>query len=220
MTIYLESLAPERGNGYTRKSIKTGVRRRGGRQLELSWSDLPNVTLLIRKSQAGDEQAEGQLFHLAYPYLRDIAARLLRRESQRRTLSPLDLVHDVYLGRLRGCKGIIADRSHYLAFVTTAMRNELIDRARAARTQKRTIPATGGAFPHGNASGLAFEEIVALEREIERMQKFDWRAAQVVWLRYYGGCSWDETAAAVGATIKMVRTDWEFAATWLQPRLR
>lgn len=187
--------------------------------MELSWSDLPNVTLLIRQSQAGDKQAEGQLFHLAYPYLQDIAARLLRRESERRSLSPLDLVHDVYLGRLQGWKGIIADRGHYLAFVTTAMRNELIDRARAARTQKRTAPQSGAAFPHRDASVLPYEEIVALEREIERLQKLDWRAAQVVWLRYYGGCSWEETAAAVGATIKMVRTDWEFAATWLEQRL-
>lgn len=99
------------------------------------------------------------------------------------------------------------------------MRNELIDRARAARTQKRTIPARGGAFPDRDATVLSCEQIVALDREIDRMQKLDWRAAQVVRLRYYGGCSWDETAAAVGATVKMVRSDWEFAATWLEQRL-
>jgi RNA polymerase sigma factor (TIGR02999 family) len=187
--------------------------------LELSWSNLPDVTLLIRQSQAGDKHAEGQLFHLAYPYLKDIAARLLRREPETRALSPLDLVHDVYLGRLQGWKGIISDRGHYLAFVTTAMRNELIDRARAAHSQKRTVPSSGPTFPRRNASALPYEEIVALEREIDRLEKLDWRAAQVVRLRYYGGCSWDETAAAVGATIKMVRTDWEFAANWLEQRL-
>ena len=187
--------------------------------MERHWSDLPDVTLLIRQSQAGDKQAEGQLYRLAYPFLRDIAARLLRHESETRTLSPLDLVHDVYLGCLQGWKGAISDRGHYLALVTTAMRNELIDRARAARAQKRTIPADGTTFPYRNASALPYEEIVALEREIDRLEKLDWRAAQVIRLRYYGGCSWEETAAAIGATVKIARTDWEFAATWLEQRL-
>ncbi len=74
-------------------------------------------------------------------------------------------------------------------------------------------------FPQASATTLSLEEILALEREIERMEKIEPRAAHVVRLRYYGGCSWEQTAEAVGAAVKMVRNDWEFAATWLRKRL-
>ena len=70
-----------------------------------------------------------------------------------------------------------------------------------------------------NPAGLGPEEILSLEREVERLEKLDPRAAMVVRLRYYGGCSWEETAGALGITVKMARGDWAFAARRLSERL-
>lgn len=188
--------------------------------MELSWSELPNLTFLIRRSQAGDRDAENHLFKLAYPQLKAIASRLLSRPGDRASLTAHDLVHDVYVDRLRNWKGAVSDRGHYLAVVTEAMKNQLIDRARREKARKRTPVASGPGFPWQSASTLPYEDILALDREITRMGKDDPGAAEVVRLRYYCGCSWEETAAAVGATVKVVRGDWEFASRWLRKRLQ
>ena len=186
--------------------------------MQISWTELPDVTILIRRSQSGDPTAEERLYRLVYPHLKDLASRMIRRHGDEDMLSPLDLVHDVYVGRLKGWKGAVADRGHYIAFVTNAMRNELIDQARRAKAQKRSRPSELQ-FPLTHPSELTYEVILALEQEIEGIERADWRAAHVVRLRYYAGCSWEETAAAVDATIKMVRNDWEFASEWLKKRL-
>ena len=185
--------------------------------MEVPWSELPDLTLLIKRSRAGDKHAEDRLFQLAYPHLRKAAVGLLGRKSADMTYTPQDLLHAVYVERLRGWKGAVNDRGHYLKVVKTAMKQELIDRARRAQTQRRTAPSAG--FPQASATTLSLEEVLALEREIERLEKIDPRAAHVVRLRYYCGCSWEQTAEAVGATVKMVRDDWESAAKWLRKRL-
>ncbi len=186
--------------------------------MEISWDQLPDVTLLIRQSQSGDQHAEERLYRVLYPYLKSVAARLVQRIGGEGAMSAQDLVHDVYLGRLRGYQGAVADRAHYIALVTTAMKNELIDQARHSNTRKRS-PTKVLEFPREGPADLPYEVILALEREIENMERMDWRAAQVVRLRYYAGCSWPETAAAVAASVRMVRRDWEFASDWLKKRL-
>jgi RNA polymerase sigma factor (TIGR02999 family) len=187
--------------------------------MDIPWNEIPDITLLIRQYQAGDRDAEGRLFGLAYPQLREAASRLLRRRDFGASACPLDLLHDVYLTRLRGWKGPVSDRSHFLALATLAMKNELVDRARRLKSQKRTAPESSPGFPQQIASSLSYEAILALEREVERLEAIDPRATLVLRLRYYGGCSWEETASATGASVKMVRNDWEFVSKWLAQRL-
>jgi DNA-directed RNA polymerase specialized sigma24 family protein len=43
----------------------------------------------------------------------------------------------------------------------------------------------------------------------------DPRAASVVDLRYFLGCSLEETAEVLGASVRNVRDDWDFARMWL-----
>jgi len=112
-------------------------------------------------------------------------------------------------------KGEVADRNHYLAVVTKAMKNQLVDRARKANTQRRTPTP----FPGVSANHLAVVDILAIERELAEIDRTDPRAAHVVRLRYYGGCSWEETARATGVSVKMVRNDWGGAVKWLRKRL-
>jgi RNA polymerase sigma factor (TIGR02999 family) len=187
--------------------------------MELTWSQLPDITLLIRKARAGNRKAEHRLFDLAYPFLSRIASGVLRR-AWNHPVGPLDVLHDVYLDRLRDRTTPINDRHHFLALAATAMKSDLKDRARRSTAKKRTpLEKPFPAFPQNGAGSLRFEERLALVRELERLEEFDLRAARVVQLRYYFGCSWEETAVALGATVKMVRTDWEFAAKWLGDRL-
>jgi RNA polymerase sigma factor (TIGR02999 family) len=185
--------------------------------LQLTWNEHPELTLLIRRVQAGDKNAEREFFRVGYQHLRSLAANYLNRESLSGHQTPEDLLHDVYLSRLRSWAGDIQNRHHYTALVCLALRKELCDQARRRKAWKRTPPPL--AEGRGLKSRLCREDVLDIEREIDRLTEVDPRAAQVVCLRYYGGCSLEETGRATGASIKEVRNDWDFAARWLSKRL-
>lgn len=183
-----------------------------------SWTDFPDLTRLIRLRNEGDMEAERRLFQIGYRHLCGLAKRLLNLEAPavRAHTTPNDLLHDVYVARIHSWRGSVNDRHHFTAIIANAMKNELIDRARIRDSAKRT-PVHG--FPNRMASALTTEEIVSLNRELARLREYDPRAAEIVHLRYYGGCSWDETAVAANVSVKKARTEWECAARWLAERL-
>ena len=136
-----------------------------------------------------------------------------------RQLAPQDLIHDAWLTRICSRRGAINDRGHYLALLTMAMKGELIDHARRRNTIKRTGPVFSWSAPPQNPAGVGPEDVLALERELVRLEKIDPKAAMVVRLRYYGGCSWEETANALGITVKVARGECAFAERRLGARL-
>lgn len=188
-------------------------------ELEIAWHKLPDLTELIRKGQGGDRFAANSFFSFAYPQLRRIAARVMPRAFKGDPMSSTDLLHEAYAERLSRWKGHVQDRNHYLAVATIAIRDQLIDRARRAKALKRDSASALALFPNQMATELSLEQILTLDRLIEEMKIADPQAAAVVRLRFYAGCSWEETAAAVGATVKIVRNDWGFAEEWLRERL-
>ncbi len=182
-----------------------------------SYCELPELTLLINRSQKGDPGAQEKLFELLYPHMKNWAGQVLSRYRQMSDSRDQDLVHDVFLNRLQGYHEQVNNRQHFLAVVTRALKNELLDQARRVRAIKRTQP--GRWSSEAAARSLSYEQIMTLEQAVECLAKKDRRAAHIVRLRYYGGCSWQETAAAVGITVKVARTDWDFACKWLGDRL-
>ncbi len=183
------------------------------------WNDFPDLTLLIRRTNSGDKEAENLLFRIGYSHLCRLASRLLGLENPRTRaeITPGDLLHDVYLGRIRKWNGPVTDRRHFTAVIAEAMRDELINRARRTGTIKRTMKH---GFPERIVSSLPAEDLVSLNSELEHLRTYDPAAAEIVRLRYYGGCSWEETAVAAHVSVKVARTEWECAKKWLQAWLR
>jgi RNA polymerase sigma factor (sigma-70 family) len=58
-------------------------------------------------------------------------------------------------------------------------------------------------------------DIVALDEALENLLKFEPRLAQVVELHYFGGMTYDEIAATVGASTATVHRDIRLARAWL-----
>jgi len=62
--------------------------------------------------------------------------------------------------------------------------------------------------------------VLDLDGALERLAREDPRKAQVVELRFFGGLSADETAEALGVSVRTVHADWAFARAWLYRALR
>jgi RNA polymerase sigma factor (sigma-70 family) len=61
--------------------------------------------------------------------------------------------------------------------------------------------------------------VLALDDALERLAALDPDKARVVELRFFGGLSSEETAAALGTSPSTVARDWRFARAWLHREL-
>lgn len=163
-----------------------------------------------------------RLVPLVYDELRALARSHLRRERPDHSLQATALVHEVYLRLLGGAnQPPWNDRQHFFAAAAEAMRRILIEHARARGRQKR---GGGQALIELESADLASDydpdTVLALDDAIRRLGRQDPRAADVVRLRFFAGLSVEETAEAMGLSVRTVKREWAYARAWLFDALR
>jgi RNA polymerase sigma factor (TIGR02999 family) len=159
-----------------------------------------------------------------YDELRKLARAYLARERPGHTLQPTALVHEVYL-RLGG-EGEAAwnSRGHFFGAAARAMRQILIEHARARAAGKRgggraRIEELDTVPDHRRAHGPSAEERLTLGGALERLAAAYPRKAEIVRLRYLAGLTVGEIAVLLDVTPRTVERDWRFARAWLEQAL-
>ena len=185
----------------------------------VSASDEAPVTQLLARARAGDAQALGAAYSAVYDELKRAARAQLRR--MRDAFETTALVHEAYLKLAGGAQLTAVDRNHLLALSARAMRQVLVDDARARKADKRgggqdalTLNAS-----LGNAEQAAVD-VLALDELLASLHKLDERAAQIVELRYFGGYEEAEIAQMLGLSDRTVRRDWRKARAFLLAELQ
>ena len=175
------------------------------------------VTVLLARARAGDAQALGAAYAAVYEELKRAARAQLRR--MRDNFQTTALVHEAYL-KLGGGQLAAQDRNHLLALSARAMRQVLVDDARARKADKRgggqdalTLTASLGGVEKVAVDVLALDELLA------SLHTLDERAAQIVELRYFGGYEETEIAAMLGLSDRTVRRAWRKARAFLLAEL-
>lgn len=180
----------------------------------------PEVTLLLRQWQGGDEAALDRLLPVVYDELRRRAHRHVRRERDGPTLCTTALVHEAFLALAADPPAALADRAHFYAVASRVMRRVLVWAAR-----RRTAAKRGGGLPDlplDPSVWLAaprLDEALAVDAALDRLERLDPRLCRVVECRHFGGLSVDETAAALGVSAATVKRDWQAARAWLRREL-
>lgn len=181
------------------------------------------IQALLERTRSGDAQAAEELMPLVYNQLRSMAANYLRGERPGHTLRPTALVHEAYL-RIAQADLPLHDRAHLLALVATAMRRVLVDYARGRGRQKR---GEGVVKLSLEEAGVMLEQsasspeplLTDIDEALERLAQFDARKSRIVELLYFGGLTYDETAAAVGISVATVHREMRVAKAWLRNEL-
>jgi RNA polymerase sigma factor (TIGR02999 family) len=158
---------------------------------------------------------------LVYAELRRLAAHYLRGERPGQTLQPTALVHEAYLKLLKDRPERWQNRPHFCAIAAHAMRQILIERARARDALKRGGGQPRVTFDEGlNAAGPDQSiDVVALDSALERLAQLDAGQARIVELRFFGGLSIEETAEAMDLSPATVKRHWAVARAWLAKEL-
>ena len=175
-----------------------------------------SVTVLLARAHSGDSSALADVFPLIYDELRGLARQQLQREPDGHTLSPTALVHEAYMRLIDYSRMEWAGRAHFLAVAATAMRRILVDHARGHRSVKR-----GGMLRRVSIDDVELgtedraELLVAIDDALDRLKEIDARQAQVVECRFFGGMTEEETATALGISVRTAKRDWAKAKSWL-----
>jgi RNA polymerase sigma factor (TIGR02999 family) len=101
------------------------------------------------------------------------------------------------------------------------MRRVLVDHARRRHAVKR--PPRNAGVELDESIILAdpqLEQVVAISEALDQLRALDPRQADVVELRYFGGATVEETAAALSMSPATVKRDWETAKLFLYRALR
>lgn len=153
-----------------------------------------------------------------YAHLRNIARRIhAERARGAETIHPTALLHEAW-EKVAKSSMALKSRAHFMAVAAGAMRQILVDRARA-----RARPKHGGELARSTLSGVGGDdpafEVVALHDAIDALAEDDPDAAQVVVLRTFGGLTVPEVAEVLGKSPRSVDRTWRFARAWLRDRL-
>jgi RNA polymerase sigma-70 factor, ECF subfamily len=182
----------------------------------------PELSLILARARAGDHGARGEVISRIYEELRLVAARMMRRERVGHTLSPTAVVHETVM-RLLG-EAVFdraPDRNFLLSAAARAMREILVDHAR-----RRAAARRGGKWERVALDSVVdyFEaqdvDVTEIHEAVDRLTALDERQGQAITLRYFGGLTAPEVAAALGVSVASVERDCRLGRAWLHSQLR
>jgi RNA polymerase sigma factor (TIGR02999 family) len=155
---------------------------------------------------------------MLYDELRTLAHAHLRRERTGHTLSTTALVNETYLRLVRQHSLEGLDRGQFFNAASATMRRILVDFARTRMREKRGAGADTVPLEEVETFLTVDEaaELVALDDALERLKQVNARGAQVVTCRFFAGLSLEDTAEAMGVSVKTVQRDWVTARAWLR----
>lgn len=181
------------------------------------------ITDLLARWHAGDDEARARLFEKVYPRLKKLAQANLRRCPGRLTLGATGLTHEAYC-RLVELDGLDwQNRQHFFAIAARMTRQLVIDLLRRQGAAKR-----GGKVPFVELEDWSAERVpvdgsvdwIAVDEALHELERLDERAARIVELKFFSGLTGTEIAAALGCSVPTVKRQWRFARSWLADRLR
>ena len=177
------------------------------------------ITRLLDAWQDGDAEAAERLFPLITDELKVLARRQLARGASD-TLQTTAVVHEAYIKLVGSSNLRFADRGHFYAVASRAMRQILVDYARRRAARKRggdlvRVDLDEGRIPIEERAA----EIVAVDEALTRLEKLDPRLVRVVEMRFFSGLSVEETAEALSSSRTTVKRDWQKARAFLYHEL-
>lgn len=179
------------------------------------------ITVLLVKARSGDRTATDRLFEHVYVELKRMAGALLFARAWRPgDLESTALVNAACERLLDREKLDAQDRRHFYFVLSRAMKDVLVEQARADMAAKR-----GGEHKRvdmvevADPSNKHVLTVLDVHDALEELRGVDPEAADVVMLRFFGGRSLEEIGDLIGLSYASVRRNWEYARAWLHARL-
>jgi RNA polymerase sigma-70 factor, ECF subfamily len=152
-----------------------------------------------------------------YNELRRLARHYMAREKGGQTLQATALVNEAYLKLAKEKAHFWKNRSHFCAIAANAMRELLVEKARARAASKRGGSRVRVSFENVLApSDSKPVDLLVLHEALERLGGMDPQLAQIVEMRFFGGLTIEEAAEYLNTSPATVKRGWSMAKAWLK----
>lgn len=172
------------------------------------------VMELIRAAQDGDDAAHARLFELVYAELKLVARRQLRNVAHA-TLDTTGLVHETYLKLACPEALSVESRKHFFVLAAKAMRQIVVDHARARLASKRGAGelqwVSADALGELASPQISPDRLLELDRALCTLENESPRLSSLIELRFFGGLELGEIAALEGVSERTLNRDWRRA---------
>ncbi len=178
---------------------------------------ISDVTHILGQIENGDGQAAEKLLPLVYDELRKLAAAKMAQENPGQTLQATALVHEAYIRLVDVDKGQHWDsRGHFFSAAAEAMRRILVERARRKQRVRHGGERLRISLDKVDvASTDSSKDVLALDVALAHLASEEPNVVKVVNLRYFAGFTIDETASALGISVRTANRHWAYAKAWL-----
>lgn len=183
------------------------------------------ITELLHAARSGDDRAMNEVFAMVYPTLRGLAGSRMHEAGPagERTISPTVLVHETYLKLIGAAQLEITDRHHFFACAARAMRQILIDNARARQSQRRGggrrgMPLESADADQAEKSSQAETttvDLLDLDRALDNLDEIDSDLRELVEMRVFAGLTLQQLADNSGRSLRSTNRDWQRARSLL-----
>lgn len=171
----------------------------------------------LARAADGDPSAYDAAYALAYPVLKKLARRQKQAFAGAHVANTTSVVNDACLRLLRGVDARC--EAHFYSIAARAMRQILIDQARARLADKR-----GGGQVHSlddelvedvRVAGMPQTDLLALDQALDRLQALDAGLARVVELHCFAGLDMQSIGRIIDASERTARREWRRARAFL-----
>ena len=183
------------------------------------WQTAMQITELLQRVQAGDEEALHTVMPLVYDELKKLAAGHLRREGKALPLETTALVHEAFLRLAHGQHPSYENRAHFYGIASRLMRQVLVDLARARSREKRSAMEEVALADMPDFGRQPDESLLAMDEALDRLACTDPLKVQLIEMRYFGGMTAEETAKVLSISVHVVRRELRLAQAWLHKEM-
>lgn len=177
-----------------------------------------DITTFLNQHEL-DQDAWEQILPIVYQQLKHLARQVKSNHQSGQTLNTTALVHDVYLKIKRNGKLNVQGSKHFYRLAAQAMRQILIDAARAKLTAKRQAQVVEWEDEFTitllEKPGTSAADLLAIDEALSELKQVDEKLVQIVELHFFAGYGFAQVADILAVSESTIYRDWKKARAWL-----
>lgn len=186
-------------------------------------SNEADITVFLNQAELDDQTWE-KVLPIVYHQLKHLARQVKSDHRATPTLNTTALVHDAYLKIKKHGALNLSGRQHFYRLAAKAMRQLLIDAARAKKSGKRDGQALVweehllvqlSEDEHCNS-----DQLLAIDHALEQVKKIDPQLVHMVELHFFAGHNFAQIAEIQGVSESTVFRQWKKARAVLYAHLK
>ncbi len=180
--------------------------------------EINQITQFLNQNDL-DDSAWEQVLPIVYKQLKHLARKIKADHKASPTLNTTALVHDVYLKIKKSGSLNIQGRKHFYRLAAKAMRQILIDAARAKQTGKRAGHVVEweddlaiSIHDHPNCSN---DDLLVIDQALIQLNSIDPKMVELIELHFFAGYGFAQVAEIMETSESTVFRMWKKARALL-----